>query len=56
MDPDSTVIGVADEMEIFHELTGICVEDGGKDFLWVLVALKGAGIGCVLANTKTSRN
>ena len=42
-------------MAIFHNLTGIFVEDGGKDFLWVLAARKGAGIGFVSANIKTSQ-
>ena len=50
------VLGVADEMEIFHDLTGIFVEDDGKDLLWVLAAHEGAGIGCVLANIETSQH
>ena len=43
-------------MEIFHDLTGIFVEDDGKDLLWVLAAHEGAGIGCVLANIETSQH
>ena len=40
-------------MAIFRELTGILVEDGGEDFLWVLTAHEDAGVGCVLANIET---
>ena len=50
------MLGVPDEMMIFHELVGIFVEDSGKDFLWLLVEHKGAGIGCVLDNIRTSQH
>ena len=43
-------------MTILYELTGIFVEGGGKDFLWLLAALEGAGVGCVLANIETSQH
>ena len=50
------MLGVPDEMMIFHELVGIFVEDSGKDFLWLLVEHKGVGIGCVLDNIRTSQH
>ena len=43
-------------MEIFHEFTGIFVEDSGKEFLWVLEACEGADVGCVSANIETSQH
>ena len=43
-------------MDIFHELTSIFVEDGGKEFLWVLEEREGAGIGYVSANIETSQH
>ena len=52
-DPDIAVLGVADYMAIFHELTSIFVEGGGEDLLWVLAACERAGIGCVSSNIKT---
>ena len=56
LDPEGPVLGVPDDMVIFHELTGIFVEDSGKDLLWVLVAHECAGIGCVLANIENSQH
>ena len=43
-------------MEIFHDLTGTFVEDGGDEFLLVLAAREGTGIGCMSANIKTSQH
>ena len=47
---------VDNEMATLHDLTGIFIEDGGKDFLSILVAREGAVVGCVSANIKTSQN
>ena len=43
-------------MAIIHELASIFFQDVGKDFVWVLVAREGEGIGFVLANTKNIQN
>ena len=48
--PYIAALGVADEMVIFHELTSILVQDVSEDFLWVLTAREGTGVGCVSDN------
>ena len=54
--PERAAPGVANDMAIFHGITSILLEDGVEDLLWVLAALEGVGIGCMLANIETSQH
>ena len=47
-----SVLGVANEVAILHEFTGVFVEDSGQDFLGVLTACKGAGAGDVFTDVE----